>query len=450
MAASRRDLLLERRDGSRVVVDETAAPIRSRGGRTTGVVLICRDVSERSAAETALREVEAQLRQAQKLEAVGRLAGGVAHDINNYLGAIANQGTLIKILRPGDAEVAENVDILLGTVDRTSSLIKRLLAFGRKQPVRREVVSLNRIIEELGDLMERLIGDEVELVVRLAQRPWNLEIDPAQLEQVLVNLLVNAREAMPRGGKIFVETRNVALSAREVSELGLASPGDYAVLSVRDTGEGISASVREKIFEPFFTTKGERGSSGLGLSTVYGIVRRFEGVIQVESTVGQGSELRVYLPRTERDPTWVAPPRRSLAAMESLHILLVEDHDDFRRSIHGMLVALGHRVETASDGEAALALHRRPPGGPADGFDLVITDVLMPGLSGKEVAERLLRDEPELPLILMSGFTDRVVVEDLLRRPNVGFVTKPFTAAELTDVMARLLGERQSSAQQAG
>lgn len=387
-------------------------------------------------AEAALQESEKQLLQAQKLEAVGRLASGLAHDVNNYLATINAQCGLAKVLHGETPGVASLMDEVIATVGRTSSLIRRLLAFSRNQPAPRlMVVDLNRLTEELASMMRRLLSDDLELVLHLGDELWQVEVDPSQIEQVLVNLLVNAREAMPEGGRIKVCTANVSLD-----DVAITGAGEYVLLAVEDEGVGISQEVQDKVFEPFFSTKqdGRQRSgehSGLGLATVYAIVQQAGGSVRVDSELGHGTRFRIFLPRTHRQPAVVDPeePRRQAvpAITEAgqgshLNVLMVEDNAELRRAADAILTVLGHRVTAATDGTAAL--ERLASAEPA--FDVVVTDLVIPGPSGREVAKEALRQGCG-GVVLVSGYRSRISVQDLLQNPRVRYLDKPYDPRDL-------------------
>jgi len=396
--------------------------------------------------EAALQHSEDQLRQAQKLEAVGRLAGGLAHDVNNYLATINAQAGLAKILHGETPGMASLMDEIIGTVGRTTSLIQRLLAFSRSQPTHPRVVSLNTLTEELSSMVRRLLGDDVRLDLHLGAGLWPVEADPTQLEQVLVNLLVNASEAMPHGGRVTVNTGNGTLDGS-----GGRPAGEYVVLTVTDDGAGMPPEVRDKIFEPFFSTKDrsveEPGAhSGLGLATVFGIVHQAGGFIEVESAVGEGTTFRVYLPRTHRQSAPVGAGAETPAARPGRdgagrRVLVVEDNEELRRATCAVLVAVGHEVTTAADGSEGL----RHLGTAERPFDVVVTDLVMPGASGREVTEAALAAGGP-GVVLTSGFRDRIPIEDLLSSHRVRFLGKPFTSQELLSAMAEVDGRERNEA----
>lgn len=393
--------------------------------------------------EATLAEREAQLGQAQKLEAVGRLAGGLAHDVNNYLAAINAQCGLIRLKRAGDADLGAMLDEIGETVRRISNLLVRLLAFSRNRPLAPRVVDLNELAQEMGGMMRRLLGDDVTLALALEDDLWPVEIDPVEVEQVLVNLLVNAREAMPRGGRVTLATANHRGGRRDGAPLPAggtgAAAGDWVVLSVADTGEGITDEVRERIFEPFFSTKGRSGHSGLGLATVYGVARRAGGFVRLESASGAGARFEVHLPRTTRASAAAEPAERTAppAPPFRARLLLVDDNAALAAAIAAYLSQAGHRVTRVGDGRAALGRLAAD-----DGFDAVVTDLVLPRASGRDVAERALA--LGLPVVMVSAFPDRVEIADLLREPRVRFLDKPFEPEALLAALGEVLAGRRA------
>jgi signal transduction histidine kinase/CheY-like chemotaxis protein len=391
----------------------------------------------RRTAEEALGKSEAQLFQAQKMESIGRLAGGIAHDINNYLAAITAQCEVIKLKPPTPERLNEKMDAVLKTSHRASGLIQRLLAFSRRQLVQPEVTSLNRVVEGISPMLGRLIGDDVRLKTRTAADLWNVEIDPGQLEQVIVNLVVNAREAMPDGGVITLETANANFDDGYVEHHPVAKGGKYAMLSVSDTGTGIPKEIQDKIFEPFVTTKDENTSSGLGLATVYGIVRQHGGYVWLYSEPGHGATFKLYFPRTEGAETSRADRPEAMPDLpESIQVLLVEDNEELRASTVELLEGMGVTVLEASDGHRGLEAFARAGGE----IDLVITDVVMPGMNGREMAEELRRSKPGLRVLFISGYTADIMVRHGLSEERVNFLQKPFSASQLAQQIQRLLG----------
>ncbi|HRC86174.1 MAG TPA: ATP-binding protein, partial [Thermoanaerobaculia bacterium] len=394
--------------------------------------------------ESALRASEERLLRSQKLEAVGRLAGGVAHDINNYLAAITGHCELVRMREEPGSRTARKMDEVIQTALSASSLIKRLLAFSRRQPMQLEVVDLNRAIHRLEPMIRRLIGEDIDLHLSLAGELWAVKIDPAQLEQVVVNLLVNAREAMPRGGKVTVETANVPGGPPQPGSRRGPVP-DSILLAVTDTGPGIPPEVQARIFEPFFTTKEESGSSGLGLATVYGIIEQHGGCLGVYSEPGYGACFKIYLPRAS-EPATEQPKEapREVMRRGDERILLVEDNAEFRTSAAELLVGLGYEVQTAANGNEALSLVNGAESLPG----LLITDVVMPGMSGRELVDRLSAKGASLPVLYVSGYTDNVVLNHGVLEGEVEFLQKPFTALDLARKVRTVL-DRQRNQRQA-
>ncbi|HYX25706.1 MAG TPA: ATP-binding protein [Thermoanaerobaculia bacterium] len=385
----------------------------------------------RRRAEVVLHDRELRLVQAQKMEAVGRLAGGVAHDINNYLAAIRSQCELIQRKPQPPERVAERAAVAIDAITRAATLIGRLLAFSRRQQVHPEVVNLNQVVRGLEKILHQHLGERVELSSRLSPDLWNVKMDPSQIEQILVNLVVNAREAMPAGGRLEIATDNASFDASDRERRPVTHPGDYVVLAVSDTGAGIPPEIQDRIFEPFFTTK--EGNSGLGLATIYGIVKQNGGNVWAESEphpgTTQGTTFRVYLPRSAE--TVAARPSESRTARPvpggAERILLVEDNAQVRESTVGLLESVGYGVTAVADGAQALTAMELAP----EPFDLLITDVVMPGLSGPEVADRVRAHQGPVPVVFVSGYSESVVNFHGLLEPGVNFLAKPFAAEAL-------------------
>jgi signal transduction histidine kinase/ActR/RegA family two-component response regulator len=390
----------------------------------------------RRAAEAALRRSEAQFLQAQKMEAVGRLAGGLAHDINNYVTAITSQCELVRM--KAEPRTAEKMDMVIATAGKITALIRRLLAFSKQQPVDPQVIDLNGVVEGLRGMARRLIGEDLQLETFLAGNLWPVRIDPSQVEQIIVNLLVNAREASPRGGKVTVETANVVLDREYLKNNPVVKPGEYLLLAVSDSGTGMPPEVRDRVFEPFFTTKEGTEARGLGLATVYGIVQQNGGHVAVYSEVGQGTTFRIYLPRSVEERSAQAAPLKAAEAPlagGAETILLIEDNDELRGAARGILEALGYRVAAAANGTEALATFERIGGL----VDLVLCDVVMPGMSGPETVERIRAKSPGTRVLFMSGYTDNVVVRHGILEGELEFLEKPFSADRLAAKIRQVL-----------
>ena len=384
------------------------------------VVANYRDLTER-------HQLEEQFRQAQKMEAVGRLAGGVAHDFNNLLTVINGYSDLaLTTLRPGDP-LREQLEQIRQAGERAAALTRQLLAFSRKQVLQPVVLDLNGVLRGLEKMLLRLIGEDIDLVLALEPDLWRVKVDASQFEQVVMNLVVNARDAMPRGGTLTLETRNVSAPTGAVDHPHLR-PGDYVLLTVRDTGCGMDSETMAHIFEPFFSTKGERGT-GLGLAMVYGVVNQSGGHVAVDSRPGAGTTFRIYLPRVEGIPAPAAPaPEATPRHRAGETVLLVEDEDAVRRLARLTLESHGFTVLDAHSPGDALLLAEQHPGT----IDLLVTDVIMPGMSGRELAERLLRSRPGLKVLYMSGYSDDILDERGALGPGmVAFLPKPFSPAAL-------------------
>lgn len=402
---------------------------RSVEGTLSRIVGVTLDETERKTAEAEREQLETRLRQAEKLEAVGQLAGGVAHDFNNLLVAIRGYGELaLGRLQRGEEGVAEYVEAVLAAADRATGLTRQLLAFGRRQVMNPEVVDLNEIVRETGGLLKQLIGDNVELLTTLAEQPVLVKADRGQLEQVITNLAVNARDAMPSGGVLTIQ---VATGDLEHSDGGEAPR--HAVLSVADEGSGIDAAIASHIFEPFFTTKGDEGT-GLGLPTVHGIVAQSGGQVVLDTAPGRGSTLSVYLPLCTEELS--SPPQPVSAGNGGTEtILLVEDDPAVRSIVSKMLATRGYEIADAADGEEAVLRFetRECP------IQLVVSDVIMLGLDGRQTIDRIREIEPSTKVLYMSGYTDDAIIRSAGLGPGTGFIQKPFSGDELAASVRELL-----------
>ena len=375
------------------------------------------------------RQAEDQLRQAQKIDAIGRLAGGIAHDFNNLLTVIGSYTELLLESLDHAAPQRPHAEQIRRASERATALTHQLLAFSRKQVLQPRVVDLNAIVRGIEPMLRRIIGEDVALVTLLGEPPVRVLVDPGQIEQVILNLSVNARDAMPDGGRIVIEASTMILDEAAIDGQPGMAPGEYAQLVVTDTGHGMDAATQTRIFEPFFTTKAPGEGTGLGLATTYGIVKQSGGWIWVNSEVARGTTFKVYLPLTRSAAvTAVEPVRRPVdGARREETVLLVEDQDDVRDLASRVLQKFGYGVLPARSGEEALRIaaeHREP-------ISLLLTDVVMPGLSGREVAEQMAAIRPDLRVLYMSGYTDNIIAQHGVLAPGTAFISKPFTPDSL-------------------
>jgi two-component system, cell cycle sensor histidine kinase and response regulator CckA len=418
------------RDEQVITCEWHPTPLFDAEGRFTGVLTMVMDVGERES-------LEEQLRQSQKMEAVGRLAGGIAHDFNNLLTAIMGYGELLESRIPSSDQTSGYVQQIKKAAKRAASLTYQLLAFSRKQVLQSQLLVVGDIITELEPMLDRLIGEHITLRTDLEKESWQVLADAGQLEQVVMNLVVNARDAMPSGGSIVISTRNRHLDADMVRAYAEVPPGDYVMMTVADTGEGMEDRVKRRIFEPFFTTKPEGKGTGLGLAVVFGVVRQSGGFIFVDSVPGKGSRFEVLLPRADKTPE---PFRQrdstaQLAIRGTETILLVEDDDGVRGLAKDTLEASGYTVLAVSNGDEALEIsaHHSHP------IDLLLTDVVMPGLGGREVAERVRQQRPAIKVLFMSGYTDDLVLTHGVADGTAAFIEKPFAAPKLLGRIRKVL-----------
>jgi PAS domain S-box-containing protein len=418
-----------KKDGTVFPVEITARHFNWHG-REVHVAAI-RDISFRMEVEEEKRRLQAQLLQAQKMEAIGTLAGGLAHDFNNLLQAVQGYAELV-LLRQKEKEprVRELYEIVRAA-KRGAELTRQLLTFSRKVESKLQPMELNRRVEQVKELLARTIPKMIEIELRLADDLKMINADSTQIEQVLMNLAVNAKDAMPEGGRLFIETRNVRLDKGYCDTHLGARPGDYALLMVSDTGDGMDQETLEHIFEPFFTTKGVGRGTGLGLAMVYGIVKSHNGYITCYSEVGHGTTFKIYLPTVEETPEMPRDREEPLPEGGTETILLVDDEESVRQLGTEMLETVGYRVLVASDGEEAMGLYTRGMGD----IHLVILDLIMPGMGGKSCLEALLRLNPLVKVLIASGYSVDGRLEETLRSGACGFIGKPY---ELRDLLTRV------------
>jgi len=420
-------LVNRRKDGSLYEEDAVITPIRDAAGAVASYVGVKRDV-------TRERALEAQLRQSQKMEAVGQLAGGIAHDFNNLITAIRGYSELVReSLSPGDRD---DIDQVVLAADRAAELTRQLLAFSRRQVLQPQVLGPAEIVEGIAPMLRRLLGEHIELVAHAAPDVGRIRVDPSKLEQIIVNLAVNARDAMPGGGRLVIETTNVELDVGSEPGHAETTTGPYVVLRVTDTGCGMDEETRARAFEPFFTTKEPGSGTGMGLATVYGIVRQSGGEIDLHSELGHGTTFEIYLPRVDEEAIAAAVATEAAAVPRgSETILLVEDEASVRTFARRALEGLGYVVLEASDGAEGAARATEHTGR----IDLLVTDVVMPRVGGRELAERLRAARPELPILFMSGFSGNAVSGADLTPPGALVLAKPFTREGLGRAVRRAL-----------
>jgi PAS domain S-box-containing protein len=423
-----------RKDGRVIIVRLSGCAATSTDEPEEVLELIAEDITDR-------RQLEEQLRQAQKMDAVGRLAGGVAHDFNNLLMVINGYTeVLLEQLEKGSA-MHHKVQSIQQAADRAATLTRQLLAFSRKQLLELKVIDVNSVIGDMERLLRPLIGENIELVTRLSTQTGHTRADAGQLEQVIMNLVVNAKDAMPEGGKLTVQSSDVTVG-QDFSEHRFIQAGRYAVISVADTGHGMDKETQSRIFEPFFTTKEKGKGTGLGLSTVYGIVKQSNGYVFAESEAGAGTTFYVYLPRVEESADELSPAKsqqNDAGGCET--VLLVEDEESVRELVRLTLASRGYNVIEAENGECGLHV--------AEGFkediDILITDVMMPGIGGRELAKKLLLLRPDISVLFLSGYTEDAVVTQGATGPATAFLQKPFTLQNLAKKVREVLRSRSAT-----
>jgi signal transduction histidine kinase len=416
------------KDGHVIVVRLSGRPVSGMEQPAEELEIIAEDITDR-------RQLEEQFRQAQKMEAVGRLAGGVAHDFNNLLMVINGYTEVLLEELTSSSAMHQKVQSIQQAADRAATLTRQLLAFSRKQLLELKVVDVNSVIGDMERLLRPLIGENIGLVTRLSPDAGRTRADAGQLEQVIMNLVVNAKDAMPDGGKITIQSSEVTVRPN-FREHRFIQPGRYVVLSVSDTGHGMDKETQSRIFEPFFTTKEKGKGTGLGLSTVYGIVKQSGGYVFPQSEPGTGTTFYIYLPRVEESPEEMTPAKSQENEKGGCEtVLLVEDEESVRELVRETLVSRGYKVLEAENGENGLRLAEAH----GVGIDILITDVVMPGMGGRELAKKLLQIRPNLGVLFLSGYTEDTILHQGALGPGTAFLQKPFTLQNLARKVREVL-----------
>ena len=415
-------IVLISRSGIEFRIDDSIAPMRDENGLITGAVVVFRDATEQRDAEDAYRESQQRTEQSQRLETVGRLAGGIAHDFNNLMTVILGNCDLAMARLEPQNPLQKRLEAIGRAGQSATSLTRQLLAFSRKQILQPEIVSLNSVVTGAGEMLSRLAGPNVRIEINLDPKLENVKVDASQFEQVLLNLVVNARDAMPEGGKLSIETSNTYLDTSYCEARNDVQPGPYARLKVSDTGTGMEAATMARVFEPFFTTKPPGKGAGLGLSTVYGIVKQSGGHVEVESEPGKGATFQVFLPRSSTEQSTRTPTRMLSVRGGTETILLVEDEDGVRDLLKDVLENNGYTVliSTGKDAEDFCKGYNRA-------IDMLVTDIVMPDCDGREVARRVHAQRSRIKILFMSGYSEDVVNRRGVLALKGAFISKPFT-----------------------
>jgi len=427
---------MRHKSGAWRILESTASAVKNARGETEKLVIVNRDVTERKQAEEALQAREQQLRQVQKMEAVGRLSGGIAHDFNNLLSVIIGYADELDDCRGDTDKQRKHAEQIKKAGLRAASLTRQLLAFSRQQVLQPKVLDLNSVVADLSNMLRRLIGADIELALALDPAAGRVKADPSQIDQVIVNLVVNARDAMPEGGQLTIETTNTELPDKQTAKMPYVQPGSYVQLTVTDTGTGMDAATAAHIFEPFFTTKEKGRGTGLGLSTVYGIIKQSGGYIWVLSEPGKGTSFKIFLPQVADAVTVLsAQIQPAPAGVARSTVLLVEDEDLLRELISELLGRNGYRVLATSNGPQALETACRFQGQ----IHLLLTDVVLPGLSGPLLAKQLTASQPGISILYMSGYSEFNAFGHGSLPPGARLLQKPFTKEALLRDVAEAL-----------
>jgi two-component system cell cycle sensor histidine kinase/response regulator CckA len=417
-----------RKDGSPIDISIWNAPQRDASGAITGVISVIADVTDR-------KRLEEQFRQSQKMEAVGRLAGGVAHDFNNLLTIINGYAQMALDVAGPEGPLSEAIQEILRAGDSAAALTSQLLAFSRRQVVQPRVVDLNSLVTGMDKMLHRLIGEDIDLVTVLGKHLPQVKVDPGQFQQVIMNLVVNSRDAMPGGGRLTIETAAVSLNPDFTPGPPGLPRGEYTLLIVSDTGRGMSEDTLAHLFEPFFTTKGKGKGTGLGLSTVYGIVKQAGGDVTVSSTLNEGATFRIYLPAVQETPAPEAGDQKATRRTGTETVLLAEDDAGLRKLVHDVLRSHGYTVLEAAGAEQALSMCKAHPGP----IHLFLSDVIMPRMGGRELAERVIALRPGVRVLYMSGYTAEALPRGIFEERGFTFLQKPFTPEMLLDHVRQAL-----------
>jgi len=414
---------MRHKDGSWLVLESTASTVLDAGGRVDKLVIVNRDI-------TARKKLEEQFRQVQKMEAIGRLSGGIAHDFNNLLGVIIGYSELLQERLPSKDLLRESADEIVAAGKRAASLTRQLLAFSRQQVLEPKVLDLNEVVSDMEKMLRRLIGEDIELVATRDPILGRVKADQGQIEQVILNLVVNARDAMPQGGKLVIATANTEMDETFVKRYPYpVQTGPYIVLTVADSGVGMDAATKARVFEPFFTTKEKGKGTGLGLSTVYGVVKQSGGYIDFDSEPGEGTTFRIYLRRVSEPVESEGPAAEAQSpSREAGVVLLVEDEASLRRLTRNLLELSGYTVLEAKDGNEALRISQEHAGA----IGLLLTDIVMPGINGRALAQQLSQERPDMKILFMSGYTGQGIGEKEYLERGDSFLQKPVTRELLT------------------
>jgi two-component system cell cycle sensor histidine kinase/response regulator CckA len=422
-----------RRDGRPVDINLSASFLKDETGETIGTLGIYSDITEE-------KRLEAQLLQSQKMEAIGTLAGGVAHDFNNILTTIIGNCHFALTSLQKEDPLFEDIEDIKRAGERAADLTRQLLAFSRKQLIQPKILDINEVLTDMGKMISRLIGEDIEMSMATAPDLWHVEADPGQIEQIVMNLVVNAKDAMPRGGMLTIETANVVLNEDYLLDQGIVGEaGNFVMFAISDNGIGMDKETQEHIFEPFYTSKGSDKGTGLGLSTIYGIVKQNRGYVFVYSEPMQGSTFKVYLPGTEKEASRESKEQyiaKGLGGSET--VLIVEDDSNVRKLLRNSLKKKGYRILEAENGENALRVGQTHDGS----IDLILTDVVMPKMSGKELAKRMEKIDPHVKVIFMSGYTDDAIVKHGILPQGQQYIQKPFTPNSLVRKVREVLDKR--------